>query len=137
MTEEQKAKRREYNRKYYREHREKIAAYAKKYWKKHREEINARNRKRWATDPDFRARQKKATKKWLAKPGVREYMNAFMREYMKRPYAAAARREYESRPEVKQRRAAYRRGYDAGMRRAKRDFMKQVTTRVIHEFTKG
>ena len=126
MTEEQKQKKSEYNKKYWEKHKSEIAA--KRKAKAARDKINARNRERYATDPEFRAAVKARMNKWRTSPEGRAKFNAHQREYM---------REYSKRPDVKAKQRAYAKGYAAGMRRAKADFMKNITTRVIHEFTKG
>lgn len=139
MTEEQKQKKSEYNKKYWAEHKDEIAA--KRKAKAARDKYNARQRERYATDPEFRAKVKAWTNKWRTSPKGRAKFNARMREYMKtysktEKYRARVK-AYYSRPEVKARYAAYAKGYAAGIRKAKADFMKNITTRVIHEFTKG
>jgi len=137
MTEEQKIKNREasrrrrlanpdkvreHNKRYYEEHKDEIIA--KRKAKAARDKYNARQRERYATDPEFRRKAKESTDKWRTSPEGRAKFNQYMRDYSKRPYVKAKQR-------------AYAKGYAAGMRRAKAEFMKQVTTRVIHEFTKG
>lgn len=126
MTEEQKQKKREYNKKYWAEHKDEIIA--KRKAKAARDKYNARQRERYATDPEFRAAVKARMNKWRTSPEGRAKFNQHQREYM---------REYSKRPNVKAKQRAYAKGYAAGMRRAKADMMKHITTRVIHEFTKG
>ena len=141
MTEEQKIKNREasrrwrlanpdkvreHNKRYYEEHKAELAA--KRKAKAARDKYNAKQRERYATDPEFRAAVKARMNKWRTSPEGRAKFNQHQREYM---------REYSKRPDVKAKQRAYAKGYAAGMRRAKAEFMKRLTTRVIHEFTKG
>lgn len=106
---------------------EKIRAARRAYYHAHPEKQKA-NGERWRKSPKGRA-------KFNAR--MREYM----REYSKRPEVKAKRaawvKEYMQRPEVKARRSAYSKGYQAGMKRAKSQLIKNITTRVIHEFVKG
>ena len=120
--------------------KEKTATRKSNWQATHREQINARRRERYATDPEYRAKVIAMTNKWRTSPKGRAKFNEHMREYLKRPGVKEKRQAYVkaycARPEVKARHAAYARGYAAGVKKAKAEMMKHITTRVIHEFTK-